>query len=61
MSKVIKKETGKKLFRFQDLEIWKKAIEIGDKPLPTLPREERLIKNITNTVEILAPSSFYKL
>lgn len=22
---------GRKLFRFQDLEIWKKAIEIGDK------------------------------
>ena len=26
-----KTKKNKKLFRFQDLEIWKKAIEIGDK------------------------------
>ncbi len=31
MSKDRKNRTGSKLFRFQDLEIWKKAIEIGDK------------------------------
>jgi len=31
MSKSNKDEKGGKLFRFQDLEIWKKAIEIGDK------------------------------
>ena len=31
MSKRIWNETGVKLFRFKDLEIWKKAIEIGDK------------------------------
>jgi len=31
MSKDRKNRTGSKLFRFQNLEIWKKAIEIGDK------------------------------
>ena len=31
MSKSNKDEKGGKLFRFQDLEIWKKAIEIGEK------------------------------
>jgi len=31
MSKSNKDEKEGKLFRFQDLEIWKKAIEIGDK------------------------------
>ena len=34
MRKEKKKETGKKLFRFQDLKIWEKAIEIGDKLFP---------------------------
>jgi len=33
MSKDRKNRAGSKLFRFQDLEIWKKAIEIGDKLL----------------------------
>jgi len=33
MSKDRKNRTGSKLFRFQDLDIWKKAIEIGDKLL----------------------------
>ena len=31
MSDSNKDGRGEKLFRFQDLEIWKKAIEIGDK------------------------------
>lgn len=31
MNKREKTKRNKKLFRFQDLEIWKKAIEIGDK------------------------------
>ena len=33
MIKDRKNRTGSKLFRFQDLDIWKKAIEIGDKLL----------------------------
>ena len=39
--KVKKKETGEKLFRFQNLEIWKKAIEIGDKLLDIADELER--------------------
>ena len=31
MNQRIKSKRNEKLFRFQDLEIWKKAIEIGDK------------------------------
>lgn len=31
----------KKLFRFQDFEIWKKAIEIGDKLLDIADELER--------------------
>jgi len=41
MSKGKKNETGEKLFRFQDLEIWKKAIEIGDKLLDIADELER--------------------
>ena len=41
MNKVKLNEKGEKLFRFQDLEIWKKAIEIGDKLFDIADKLER--------------------